>query len=121
MFAYFNAASNISVPFSANRYSTFSLTGDLHPIQNLSLDFGLYNTNWTVSGVQPQLDASGTPVVDANGNTVLTGLGRSVSRFDPHLALVYRPAASVSYRFASGSSATFPYLGQVSGLASYQP
>ena len=120
-FAYFNAPTNISVPLSSNHYSTISLTGYLHFIRNLGLNVGLYDTRWTVSGVQPQLDSSGTPVIGPDGVPNLVGLGRGVSRFDPHFALTFRPTSDVSYRASAGSSATFPYLGQVSGNASYQP
>ena len=119
-FAYINSPADVSVPFSTNRYSTFSLTGQFAIAKHLGLNLGLYNTRWTVSGVQPLLNAKGDPVVDASGNTVLTGLGRGVSRFDPHVALTFRPTADVSYRLAVGSSATFPFLGQVSGLATYE-
>jgi hypothetical protein len=119
-FAYFNAPSNISVPLSSNRYSTISLTGYLHFVRNLGLNVGLYDTRWTVSGVQPELKA-GTPVIGPDGVPNLVGLGRGVSRFDPHFALTFRPTSDVSYRASAGSSATFPYLGQVSGNASFQP
>jgi hypothetical protein len=120
VFSYFNSPSNISTPLSSDRYSTISLTGYLHLIRNLNLNLGLYNTRWTVSGVEPELK-NGNPVLDPDGVPYLVGLGRGVSRFDPHAALIFRPTNSVSYRFAYGSSATFPFLGQVSGNASYQP
>jgi hypothetical protein len=120
-FAYANAPSNVTVPFSATRFSTFSLTGALHPIENLTADFGLYDTLWTVNGSQALLDASGAPVTDANGNALTTGLDRSVSRFNPHIALVFRPHASDSIRLAWGTSETFPFVGDVSGTAAYQP
>jgi hypothetical protein len=121
VFAYFNGPTNISVPLSSNRYSTLSLTGYLHLVRNLSVNVGLYDTRWTVAGVQPQLDANGTPVLNSFGVPNLVGLGRGVSRFDPHFAFVFRPTSDVSYRASVGSSATFPFLGQVSGNASYQP
>jgi hypothetical protein len=120
-FAYFNGPTNISVPLSSNRYSTISLTGYLHFIRNVGINLGLYDTRWTVSGVQPQLDSHGDPVICPDGNPCLTGLGRGVSRFDPHFALTFRPTSDISYRASVGSSATFPYLGQVSGNASFQP
>jgi hypothetical protein len=120
VFSYFNSPSNISTPLSSDRYSTISLTGYLHLITNLNLNVGLYDTRWTVAGVQPELK-DGSPVLDPTGVPYLVGLGRGVSRFDPHAALIFRPTNSVSYRFAYGSSATFPFLGQVSGNASYQP
>ncbi|GAC1586857.1 MAG: hypothetical protein NVS3B28_10930 [Candidatus Velthaea sp.] len=120
-FAYANAPSNVTVPFSANRFSTFSLTGDLRMVRNLAIDFGLYTTLWSVTGSQAQLDATGTPLVNSVGDPVITGLHRTVSRFDPHVALVFRPHANDSYRAAWGTSETFPFVGDVSGTAAYQP
>jgi hypothetical protein len=114
------SATNVTVPFSAVRYSTLSLTGDLRFIRNLAIDFGLYNTNWSLSGTQPEI-IGGTPVLDINGNPVPTALGRDIARFDPHLAFVFHPSGTVAYRLAYGTSTTFPFIGQVSGLASYGP
>jgi len=119
-FAFVNAPGNITVPESANRYSTFSLTGDIHVAPKVSVDAGLYDTLWSVSGVQPLL-INGTPQVDANDNTILTGLGRHIAHFDPHIALILRPNSDTSVRAAWGTSATFPFVGQVSGNASYAP
>ncbi len=120
-FAYANTPSNVTVPLSSNRYSTFSLTGDIHAARNLALDFGLYNVNWSVTGQQAEVDANGNPVLDANGNPIIRGLFRKVSRFDPHLALVFRPDRNDSFRAAWGTSETFPFVGDVSGTAAYQP
>jgi outer membrane receptor protein involved in Fe transport len=111
---------NITVPLSSVRYSTLSLTGDLRLVRNLSLDFGLYNTDWTLSGTQPEI-VGGAPVLDAFGNPVPVGLARQITRFDPHISLAFRPTNDVSYRLAFGTSTTFPFIGQVSGLASYGP
>lgn len=119
-FAYVNSPANVALPFSADRYSTFSLTGDLRYVRNLAIDFGLYATTWTLAGVQPEL-VGGSPVLDAFGNPVLVGLDRDTARFDPHIAFVFRPTSDLAYRFAYGSSATFPYVGQVSGVASFNP
>jgi hypothetical protein len=118
-FAYVNAPANVTVPTSTDRYSTFSLTGNLHVAPKLTVNAGLYDTIWSVSGVQP-LTVDGAPVL-VDGNTVLTGLGRHVSRFDPHVALLFRPSTDTSIRAAWGTSATFPFVGQVSGNASYAP
>jgi outer membrane cobalamin receptor len=120
-YAYANAPGNVTVPFSATRYSTFSLTSDLRLVRNLAIDIGLYTTEWTVTGEKAQLDASGNPVFDASGNPVLTGLDRTVARVDPHIALVLRVTPDDSYRVAWGTSETFPYVGTVSGTAAYQP
>jgi outer membrane receptor protein involved in Fe transport len=71
--------------------------------------------------VQPLLNADGSPVIGPDGNPELTGLGRHISRFDSHVAVVFHPSSATSLRAAWGTSATFPYVGQVSGNASYQP
>jgi outer membrane receptor protein involved in Fe transport len=52
---------------------------------------------------------------------VITGLSRGISRIDPHVALVFRPERNDSYRAAWGTSETFPFVGDVSGTAAYQP
>jgi hypothetical protein len=109
-FAYINNPMGVSVPFSTDRYSTISLTGDLHFIQNLGVDVGLYDTRYTVVGVKP------ISLTDAS----LTGFARTIVRFDPHVALTFRPQSDVSYRAAFGTSTTFPYVGQLSGLATYE-
>jgi len=119
--AYANAPSNVTVPPSANRYSTFSLTGDVHPIRNVALDFGLYNTSWLVAGEQAVLDANGHPESDVNGNPLTYGLKLVASHIDPHLALVFRPQTNDSFRLAWGTSETFPFIGDVSGVPAYQP
>ena len=113
-FAFANAVANVQVPFSATRYSTFSLTGSISPVQKLGVDFGLYNTSWTIHGEQPTLDAAGNPIGSM-------GLDRTVSRFDPHLAVVYRANVDTSFRAAAGTSETFPFIGDVSGPAAIQP
>ena len=113
-FAYINSPAGISVPFSTDRYSTFSLTSQIAPIKNVGIDLGLYNTQWHVVGFKLANPSDTT-------STALNGLDRSVSRFDPHFALTFRPTNDVSYRAAVGSSATFPFVGDVSGLATYQP
>ncbi|MBV8644776.1 MAG: TonB-dependent receptor, partial [Candidatus Eremiobacteraeota bacterium] len=93
-----------------NRYSTLSLTGDLHVIRNLGIDVGLYDTRYTVVGVKP------ASLTDAT----LIGFERTISRFDPHVALTLRPVSDVSYRASYGTSTTFPFVGQLSGLATYE-
>ena len=120
-FAYANALSNVTVPLSANRYSTLSLTGSLHPTRKLAIDFGLYHTTWTISGEQAKTDATGQPVLDSSGNAIVIGLFRSISRTDPHVALVLRGGRDDSYRLSWGTSETFPFVGDVSGSAAYQP
>jgi hypothetical protein len=120
-FAYANAPSNFTVPFSSTRYSTFSLTGQLRPLEPLAVDFGLYSTQWTAAGEQPLLDAAGKPVTDAFGNPIFTGLQRSVTKGDPHIAFTFRPNSNNSIRAGAGTSHSFPFIGDVSGPASIQP
>jgi hypothetical protein len=113
-FAYANSPLNYQVPMgSATRFSTFSLTGSVSPLEKLKADFGLYDTQWHVVGSQPVY--SGATQV---GNT---GLDRTVSRFDPHLALVYRATGDTSIRAAAGTSETFPFVGDVTGPSAVQP
>jgi hypothetical protein len=113
-FAYANAPGNVQVPLSSTRYSTFSLTGSVHPTEKLAANFGLYNTNWSVFGEQPTFDSTGAV-------TGTTGLDRTVSRFDPHVAFAYRLDRDTSLRAATGTSETFPFVGDVSGPAASQP
>lgn len=113
-FAYYNAPSQIATPNTLERYTTFSLTGDLKILPNLALHLGVYDTIWKLAGLQP-----GTPT--ASGSIPLLPLTRTVNRFDPHLALVYQPHGSVSYRLAWGTSETYPFSGQVSGLPENTP
>jgi outer membrane receptor protein involved in Fe transport len=109
-FAYVNNPQGVSVPLSTDRYATLSLTGDLHLIRNTAFDIGLYDTRYTVNGVKP---ASLT-------DSTLVGFTRTISRFDPHLSVTFRPQNDVSYRASWGTSTTFPYVGQLSGLATYE-
>lgn len=122
-FAYVNSPSNIVVPpNSATRYSTFSLTGNLNVARNLSLLFGLYNTYWTASGsvLNNNPLQNLCPGAMAGDNSTC-GLQRQQSSFDPHLALVFHPEASTIYRLAFGTSTTFPFIGDLSGLPAFQP
>ena len=109
-FAYINSPADVSVPLSSDRYSTFSLTGSFHLTPSLAMNAGLYNTNWNVIGYEP--------ISLTNSN--LTGFSRTITRFDPHIAFADRLDANTSLRAAYGTSTTFPYIGQVSGLATYQ-
>jgi hypothetical protein len=118
--AYANAPTNVTVPFSAARYSTFSLTADLRMIRNLSFNVGVYQTLWGITGETAQLDAAGNPVL-SGGFPVIIGLDRRVSRIDPHIAVTFQPQSNLSLRAAWGTSETFPFIGDVSGTAAYQP
>ncbi len=120
-FAYANSPLNFQVPFSATRYSTFSLSGQVKPVDPLAISFGLYQTQWTLAGQTPVLNAAGQAETNPDGSTIVTGLGRSVSRFDPHVAFTYRPTSDWSVRAATGTSTTFPFIGDVSGPQAVQP
>ncbi|MGZ3541492.1 MAG: TonB-dependent receptor domain-containing protein [Vulcanimicrobiaceae bacterium] len=113
-FAYYNTPSNVAVPDTTARYNTLSLTGDFGLTRNLSLKAGLYDTIWNLQGSQTG------PIVTSNGKSKATTvpLNRSVSRFDPHIAFLLQPGAGTSYRLSFGTSTTFPYASQVSGLSS---
>ena len=113
-FSYISGPANVTVPDTTIRYSTLSLTGELHLIKNLTVNAGLYNTDWELIGFQ-------TVVNQATQTAGLAPLNRTTARFDPHVALAYGPTSDVSYRFAYGTSETFPYAGQVSGLPSFLP
>ncbi len=107
-FAYYNSPSNVVVPDTRSKFNTVSLVGEFALGQDLTLKTGLYGTNWNLNGVQA--------VALAGHKTATEPLTRSTDRFDPHLALIYQPAAGVSYRLSWGTSATFPYASLVSGI-----
>jgi outer membrane receptor protein involved in Fe transport len=110
-FAYIDQPAFVSVPFSTDRYSTFALTGSFAVAPLTTFNLGLYNTQWSVDGSEPA----------SNTNPTLVGFSRAISHFDPHGAFVIRPDAADSIRVAAGTSTTFPFVGQVSGLATYEP
>jgi hypothetical protein len=65
-------------------------------------------------------------IVTVNGTEVPAATTTSlvdaeVSRFDPHLALTYRPTQNWSVRGAAGTSDSFPFIGDVSGPEAIQP
>ncbi|HTX58596.1 MAG TPA: carboxypeptidase regulatory-like domain-containing protein [Verrucomicrobiae bacterium] len=106
-FAYYNSPSQIATPETTERYNTVSLTGDLALARNLRMEAGLYQTQWRLAGSQPQPGASPP--------APLVSLARTTSRFDPHVGLVFQPHGDVAYRFAAGSSETYPFADYVSG------
>lgn len=117
-FAYYNTPDMIATPNTTERYTTFSLTGDLRVVRHLTAKVGLYDTTWKIAGLQPVPNSTPDPTT---GALPLEGLTRTTSRLDPHIALVFQPATNVSYRFAYGTSETYPFSGQVSGLAENTP
>ncbi len=112
-FAYYDTPSDIATPNTTERYNTISLTGDWNLTHSLLARFGVYETNWHLSGSQPQ---PGAPAP-----APLVPLTRSISRFDPHIGLVYQPRGNLSYRAAWGTSETFPFSAQVSGEPEVTP
>ena len=109
-YAFANSPANLILPHSGTRFSTFSLTGGLNMIKNLAINFGLYDTNWSANGVN----------ADANGNLTIP-LQRNNAQIDPHIAFVFRPQSDTSYRVSYGNSVTFPFVGDLSGPAAFQP
>jgi hypothetical protein len=108
VFAYYNTPSDVAVPNTLERFTTISVSGDLHVARNIQLKVGLYDTLWHLTGSQP---APGS-----GGSGALAGLDRSLSRFDPHIGLSFQPRGGISYRAAFGTSETYPFAGQVSGI-----
>ncbi len=108
-FAYYNTASEVVVPDTTAKFNTLSLTGDFALRPDLTFKAGLYDTDWQLHGIQS--------VALPGGKTASAPLNRSVSRLDPHVALIYEPGAGTSYRLAYGTSATFPYASLVSGTS----
>jgi len=94
-FAYYSSPANIAVPDTTERYTTFSLTGEVAATRNLSLSAGFYNTIWKLLGSQAVIDQT-------TQQAYLVGITRTLARFDPHLALVFRPGRNVSYRLSYG-------------------
>jgi hypothetical protein len=115
-------------PGTADRYSTFSLTGSFHLTPQLSTDIGLYTTQWQVFGstsTSSNATIINNVVTGLNSGTLpgqpaSTGLNRSVTHGDPHLAFVFRPDQDTAIRVAAGSSTTFPFVDQVSGGIQYE-
>jgi outer membrane receptor protein involved in Fe transport len=110
-FAYIDQPAFVSVPLSTDRYSTFALTGAFAIAPMVTFNMGLYDTLWNVVGTEPA----------SNVDPTLVGFSRTISHFDPHGAFVIRPDAANSIRVAAGTSTTFPFVGQVSGLATFEP
>jgi len=112
-FAYYGSPSAVNTPDTTSRFNTISLSGDFAATRTLTIRAAVYDTNWQLRGQQ-----SG-PIVA--GKPTLVPSSRSVSRFDPHLAFVLQPRGNLSYRLAVGSSATYPFASQVSGIPFITP
>ncbi len=94
--------------------STFKLSPDLR------LAAGLYQTNWKLDYLteDPAIVAANPNVDILNLPLSLVHENRTVSHFDPHLGLNYRPSPGFALRFSAGSGITVPYASQVSGIPS---
>ena len=112
-FAYYGSPSSVNTPDTISRFNTLSLSGDFAATRTLTIRAALYDTNWQLQGQQ-----SG-PIVA--GKPTLVPSSRSLSRFDPHLAFVLQPRGDLSYRLAVGTSATYPFASQVSGIPYITP
>lgn len=116
-YGYYAYSGNVTVPPTLEHYNTLSLVSDIRASSTLDVKAGLYYSMWSASGSQDI-----TPTATPNPTTGVvpqTGLQRSVSRFDPHIALTYQPTSKASYRAAWGTSETFPFAGYISGQAYY--
>lgn len=102
-----------AVPNTMSKYNTFSLTGDFALTQALALKAGLYENSWNLDGW--------APAVNSGGSGTIVPFSRTIGSFDPHVALTYQPHSGESFRFAVGTSTTFPYAGIVSGTAYTTP
>lgn len=107
-FAYYGDPSSVNTPDTISKFGTFALTGDLAVARNLRLKAGAYATSWDLKG------SKAGPIV--SNKPTLVPFTRNSTRFDPHVAFVFQPASSISYRFAAGTSASYPYASQVSGV-----
>lgn len=112
-FAYYGTPSAVAVPDTTARFHTLSLTGSFNLNPQLTLKAGAYESLWALTGWQTGPFVGTKPT--------LIGLSRTVSRFDPHVALTYQAARGTSVRFSAGTSTTFPYASQLSGSSSYTP
>lgn len=108
-FAYYNTSADVVVPNTTATFNTLSLVGEFALSPDVTLKTGFYGTNWKLNGVQS--------IALAGHKTTTAPLNRSVSRIDPHIALIYQPSSGTSYRLAFGTSATFPYASLVSGTS----
>lgn len=98
-----------AIPDTMEKYNSISLTGDFALSDKLTLKAGGYQNWWFVNGIQAG------PLNSSNKPTQIP-LERTVGAFDPHLAFTFAPAAGTSMRLAVGSSTTFPYAAEVSGI-----
>jgi hypothetical protein len=120
-YGYYNAntPADVTVPNTLMHYTTLSVVGDIRASRTVGVHAGLYENIWSVTGSQ-----NVTPYATPDPSTGLVPqvpLQRSVSRFDPHVALTYQPTGNISYRASFGTSTTFPFSGYLSGAPFYTP
>jgi hypothetical protein len=123
-YAYVNSPANVVVPQnSATHFSTISLIGQIAQFKNLQIPFGIYDTMWTAAGQilnnNPLINYCPGGATAGDGSTC--GLQRFQTSIDPHIAFVWRPRSTESYRLAYGTSTTFPFIGDLSGAPAFQP
>ena len=109
-FAYINNPQGVSVPFSTDRYSTLSFTGDLHFVRNRGSTSACTTRATPWSGVEADLAHQHQPDRPSSARSPTS------TRTSRHV----HPTNDVSYRASFGTSTTFPYVGQLSGLATYE-
>lgn len=117
--AYYNTPGNVAVPDTIARFSSITATGDFNIARNVNAKVGLYDTTWRLNGWQPVPGATPNPVT--NAIPIQPAAARSISRFDPHIALTFQPRNGLSYRASFGTSETFPFASQVSGTSFFTP
>jgi hypothetical protein len=111
---------DIAVAPTTAKTTDLGLTSTFRLTPALKLAAGLFQTNWKLEYLTED-----PAIIAANPNTdildlplSLVGETRTVSHFDPHFGLNYRPTPSLALRFSAGSGITVPYASQVSGIPS---
>lgn len=114
----FNAQSPFGTPGTLEKRSNFALTGLIQLTPKLQLSLGNYVSNWSLKY------AIEDPAVFAQTNTKspvsLISNTNSQTHYDPHIGLTFRPSLGSVIRLTGGSGITWPFAGQVSGLASLE-
>ena len=111
---------DIAVAPTTAKTTDLGLSGTFKLDPALKLAVGLYQTNWKLEYLteDPAIIAANPGTDILNLPLSLVGETRTVSHFDPHIGLNYRPTPDFALRFSAGSGITVPYAGQVSGIPS---
>ncbi len=122
---------SIAVPETFSSVTSFSLTAQFQLTPTLEFDFGNYLTSYKINGQQesPTFLANFLAAQAAVGDTpnssiapiVLSGFTNTMTHYDPHFGLLYRPYRNLALRFTGGSSLSIPFSSQVSGLTTVTP